>query len=228
MLVVSSYPLNNSNQLWSLPSHSNVRLQFADDASEGAYNATLALLDHDEDIVEFSPPFVDDRYGVATPPVWISVVGADRFWPAQVFDVTLDAQVKNYTYNVSSRRAGPIGTSFWWRALSSETTVISLTVVAIVCVIFSLPLFRRFSPRKIAIGPVVSPPAGVSQPGTPLSHEIIYASSGLSSHWLDRLLGAPLSEEHRRQGELFLLAAASSLLAFLIVAATASAVDRRG
>src|SRR5207248_6013537 len=58
------------------------------------------------------------------------------------------------------------------------------------------------------------------------SHEIIYASSGLSSHWLDRLLGAPLSEEHRRQGELFLLAAASSLLAFLIVAATASAVPR--
>jgi len=223
MLVVSSYPLNNSNQLWSLPSHSNVRLQFPDDASEAVYNATLALLDDEKDIVEFSPPFVDDRYGAASPAVWISVVGTNRLWPVETFDVTLDPRVMHYTYNISSQRAGRIGTTFWWRALLPETALIFLAVVAILCVIFSLPLSRRLTTRTILISDARS--AVKTRTGLE-TKEITYAASALKSTWLDYILGAPLSEEHRRQGELFLLAASASLLAFLIVVATAAAVPR--
>jgi hypothetical protein len=231
MLVVSSYPLDSSNQLWSLPSHSEVRLQFPDDSSEGTYNATLALLGHDNDILEFSPPFSrggDASSGTVRPPVWISVVGRDRLWPTKVYDVNSDKRVQDYTYGIPSDRAGSIETAFWQRGVYPQSILILLTAFSILCIVFAAPLFRRFRPRSFrVIQPARSDPQAKSRPARPRITKIISRAPGwIRSKWLDQVMGSPLSEQHRRQGELFLLTAAASLEAFLIVAGTASGVPQ--
>jgi hypothetical protein len=99
MLIFSSYPLFNANQLWSFPNPSNIRLQFPDHAAEGAYNATLVLLDRPDLVVEYGLPFnflqcnmppepdgpspLVQRWacGPSWPPLWITVVGRDALWP---------------------------------------------------------------------------------------------------------------------------------------------------
>src|SRR5262249_36754226 len=44
MLMVGTYPLAISNQVWSPPWHTSTLLQFPDENSEGVYNAALVLL----------------------------------------------------------------------------------------------------------------------------------------------------------------------------------------
>ena len=97
MLIFSSYPLFNANQKWSLSNSTDARLRFPDSASEGVYNATLALLDRPDLLVEYGSPFEfptcetsKDAYVppkpcafISRPPLWISVVGRDGFWPLE-------------------------------------------------------------------------------------------------------------------------------------------------
>ena len=92
MLVITSYPLFNSNTLWSPPhpakGDSHVRLQFPDQASHGVYNATMALL-HQQgqtptEMLEYGVPFENH---ITPPPLWITVVGRNRVWPLDVYDL---------------------------------------------------------------------------------------------------------------------------------------------
>jgi hypothetical protein len=231
MLVVSSYPLNGSNQLWSLPSHSDLRLQFSDDSSEGTYNAMLALLGHDDDILEFSPPFShkgDIASGTVQPPVWISVVGRNRLWPIKAFDVNSDKRVQDYTYGIPLGRAGSIETAFWERGAYPQSILIFLTAFSILCIMFSASLIRCFSPRSFRVVPTAQflPQVESRHARSQITRIISRSPLWIRSKWLDEVVGSPLSEQHRRQGELFLLSAAASLEAFLIIACTVSGVPQ--
>ncbi len=82
MLVVSPYPLFTRNQQWSYPFRGlRHRLQFASDADQGVYNATVALLGYPEQLIEYSQaaPGVDKPR--SRPAIWISAVGNDTLFP---------------------------------------------------------------------------------------------------------------------------------------------------
>ena len=83
MLVVSTYPLFARNQLWSRPWNEDARRQFPSEAAEGIFNATLALLNQSDKILEYSPPFVpaDGDEEQSVPPVWITAVGKGEMVP---------------------------------------------------------------------------------------------------------------------------------------------------
>ena len=91
MLMVGTYPLALSNQLWSPPWHVGTLLQFPDENSEGVYNAALLLLGKAGHLREYGPPFDpegESQKSALMPPVWITVVGRDRLWPVDASAVT--------------------------------------------------------------------------------------------------------------------------------------------
>jgi hypothetical protein len=82
LLVASSYPLHASAASWSYPFRGREILQtFPSEGSEGVYNATLLLLDEPSKVVDYGPPPGVDKCEAIRPPVWISSVGRDGFWP---------------------------------------------------------------------------------------------------------------------------------------------------
>jgi hypothetical protein len=84
MIVGSTYPLFNSNQSWSPPwKGSAQRFQFPRNMAQGAYNATLALLDRHE-LVDYGAPFGSPRGQPERPPIWLTVVGHEALWPLEV------------------------------------------------------------------------------------------------------------------------------------------------
>lgn len=234
MLVISSYPLNTANQLWSLPSNLKLRMQFADEGSQGTYNATLALLGARTHMLEYSAPFLDSKKPTDSlvppplaPPVWISVVGKDHLWPVEAYDTTLQHVPHNYAYPLSvsdltSSDASSRGD--WLRGLFPQTTFLFIVSFAAFSLVFSMVLFRVRSSRDI----IVTRTSKGSRKTPPFRERCLenfeYFSLPIRSEWLDRIAGPPWSENFRRQGDLFLFAAASSLLAFLVVTTTASAL----
>jgi len=160
MLIVSSYPVNNAFQSWMIPGDFGARLQFPDDGSEGVYNATLALLNDDHHLVEFSSPLSDTQMN-ARPPVWITVVGRDRLWPVTTFDLSSNAEAERYLYFPRADISGKVRGASLWQGLYSEGTLILAGGFAVLCIGFGLPLLKRFSRetgarRKGFLGEVVS------------------------------------------------------------------------
>jgi hypothetical protein len=90
MLLVSTYPLFTRNQLWTYPFlGKELRLQFPNDSTQGVYNATLALLDQNNLMLEYGRPFDFGRNagGGRTPPIWLSAVGKNGIWPVRLLSV---------------------------------------------------------------------------------------------------------------------------------------------
>ena len=57
MIIITPYPLFNLEQLWTYDyGGGNSRLQFSNQAAEGVYNATLALLHQDGKMVDYGKP----------------------------------------------------------------------------------------------------------------------------------------------------------------------------
>ncbi len=221
MLLVTSYPLFNTNLLWSPPhpphAQSHLLTQFPDQGSQGVYNAALALLGADNRMLEYGLPFEEDA---TRAPLWITVVGYNQMWPLQVYDLNVGAKeeiesARNYMYaaepnqDVAPKTQEEIKKAtnaeaeekeLWFAAIYPTETTIFMAAFAILCIFFCLPLLRRW--RKSA-GP---------------GHA---ASPGFGGAWLERALGEGVSETDRRPGELYLLAACVSLGIFLAVALTA-------
>jgi hypothetical protein len=79
MLVASTYPLYNTNQVWTNPFWgAQLRNQFPSDLAEGDYNAMLALLGDDVAMLDYGEPY--DSYH-QKPPLWLMVVGNGGMWP---------------------------------------------------------------------------------------------------------------------------------------------------
>ncbi len=87
MLVASTYPLTNRNQVWTPDATPRDFFQFPSGGTEGVFNATLVLLGRDDALVEYGPPFPQLVSRSAEtrvrnrPPVWLSVVGNNAVWP---------------------------------------------------------------------------------------------------------------------------------------------------
>ncbi|MCI0662843.1 MAG: hypothetical protein L0220_17380, partial [Acidobacteria bacterium] len=117
MLVITPYPLFSLNQLWTYPFKGDEkRMQFPTPASQGMYNATLALLDMTEKMIEYGRPFdweLNSKYH--KPVFWLNVVGRDGFWPVKILDSEgeepgkdLEEELrKSYTFSISKKLSVP-------------------------------------------------------------------------------------------------------------------------
>jgi len=230
MLVITSYPLFNSNTLWSPPhpakGDSHVRLQFPDQASHGVYNATMALL-HQQgqtptEMLEYGVPFENH---ITPPPLWITVVGRNRVWPLDVYDLNKSRddnerqEFRAYMYpgiiprTSSEQRLGTDSQetthemAVWFRGFYPDGTIILVLLASVLCVCFCLAIlhpshFRE--PRQAeSKGPV---------------QRVLNFVTGV---WLRQALGAPESKKYRFRGELYLLSACWILGVFLTVVLTA-------
>jgi hypothetical protein len=83
MLVFSTYPLFGWNQLWTYPfTGLSQRIQFSGEDAEGVFNATVAQLDHSEEMEDYGVPFITSHPPQRrTPVLWVGVVGHDAIWP---------------------------------------------------------------------------------------------------------------------------------------------------
>lgn len=85
MFVASGYPLFNANQAWTNPFWgSQIRIQFPSDTAEGEYNAIVALLGGDKELLDYGDPFDADA---RIPPLWITVIGSGGLWPLQTIPI---------------------------------------------------------------------------------------------------------------------------------------------
>ena len=102
-LVVSTYPLYNRAQVWSFPQNTGVWMQFSNSGAQGLYNATIlqmaprkawsktkkthTLVAESEEhwpmrLMDYGPPLGSE--GPWRPPIWLSVVGRNGFWPLEL------------------------------------------------------------------------------------------------------------------------------------------------
>ena len=99
MIIVTPYPLFNLEQLWTYGyGGGKTRLQFSNQASEGVYNATLALLHQDAKLVDYGTPLAAignaDAAKLHKPALWLTAIGAgspsrSRHWNGKTMPTTL-------------------------------------------------------------------------------------------------------------------------------------------
>jgi hypothetical protein len=88
-LVISTYPLFALNQVWTYPFDGyKRRSQFSTHGAQGLYNATLALLNREKQMVEYGLPLHEYEDGENRyPALWLGIVGRNGIWPVKTFDV---------------------------------------------------------------------------------------------------------------------------------------------
>lgn len=198
MLVVTTYPLFTPNLLWSPPhpkDGSHPLMQFPDQGSEGTYNAALALLGQEDQLREYGLPL---QAKASQPPLWITVVGRNRIWPVQVYDLRgTPAQAYMHIYDKETPEEDK---KSWFRGVYPAGSVIFFVGLTLISFVLALPLLARFR-------------ASEEERQTP--------TPWLGGAWLESLLGEAASERRRSSGELYLLAACAFLGVLLVVALTA-------
>jgi hypothetical protein len=104
-LVASTYPLFGLNQLWTYPfAGGKSRLQFSTYTAQGMYNATLALLDKKDLMLEYGSPFYKYKDGETRyPALWLGVIGRNGIWPVKTFDLKIPPDENGYTLSVSTK-----------------------------------------------------------------------------------------------------------------------------
>jgi hypothetical protein len=86
VFVASAYPLFTADQVWTNPFWgAQRRVQFPSDTAEGVYNATVALLGGDKELLDYGEPFDTDS---RIPPLWITVIGNGGLWPLAPLKIT--------------------------------------------------------------------------------------------------------------------------------------------
>jgi hypothetical protein len=170
-LVISPYPLFGLNQLWTYPFEGfQSREQFSTNSSQGIYNATLALLDRTDLMLEYGYPFQtykedEPRY----PALWLGVVGSNGIWLVKAFKFDIARDKTNYTLpakfcssyagaSTAEEKAGPrlgLSGNYW-----SPTGLGVLLLIGVICLFLPLvflaqsmriwPGAERVLPRLIA------------------------------------------------------------------------------
>jgi hypothetical protein len=146
-LVISSYPLFGLNQLWTYPFQGDQRrLQFSTTNAQGLYNATLALLNREDRVLEYGYPFKQYKDGqVRYPALWLSIVGLNDIWPVKTFKsefpsedcYTLPVTVKSPSSSGREKGAPRLGLSGKY---VSPTGAVPLLLIGLICVALSLSL----------------------------------------------------------------------------------------
>jgi hypothetical protein len=140
VFVVSGYPLFSANQVWSNPFRgAQRRVQFPSDTAEGAYNATLALLGGDKEMLDYGDPFIADA---RIPQLWVSVIGSGGVWPLATIPIKDDG---HYLYE---RTSGSSYKSYVWsgwpaaarlKLLQLTLLVVTLLVCALWAIVWAKP-----------------------------------------------------------------------------------------
>lgn len=118
-LVVTPYPLFGLNQLWTTPfSGDEARVTFPVSTAQGVYNAALALLGHDEQMLEYGRPFDGYTYP-RQPALWLTAVGQDQFFPISILPV--DRELAGSVYpGVNRRTIAPEIRVAQWRTATAN------------------------------------------------------------------------------------------------------------
>ncbi|HMV46655.1 MAG TPA: hypothetical protein PLD20_13535 [Blastocatellia bacterium] len=151
VLIVTSYPLFPQNQLWTYPfEFGRTRLQFATQATQGVYNATLALMDKPDLLLEYGEPFRTYNAGDKRfPALWLTIVGRNGIWPIKT--LPYNPQEKGYVWpapvgDTSEKAAPRLGLV---RSLLSPTGLGVLLLIGILCLIPSMVLVAQLALFKL-------------------------------------------------------------------------------
>jgi hypothetical protein len=142
-LVISPYPLFALNQLWTYPFEGDRwRPQFPTPTEQGIFNATLALLDKTDLMLEYGIPF--KKYNVSDercPPFWLGIVGRNGIWPVKTFEIK--PEEKSCTLPITTKfsaSAPRLGLSDNYR---SPTGAGFLLLIGGACLFLSLSLLAQ-------------------------------------------------------------------------------------
>ena len=100
MLAITTYPLFQRNSDWTM-GPSEPRFPFADEYEQGGYNATLQTMNEllqvnrRKALNQFLPPggsSASNQSTVEPPPLWLTVVGGDGYWPVELLSRRADVQ----------------------------------------------------------------------------------------------------------------------------------------
>ena len=142
-LVVSSYPLSSSIQQWMSDGNGSRQFrQFQSTASEGIYNATLALMANSS-LMDYATAETATASG---PPVWVSAVGKHNFVPLMFHT----GGSPTYEYPLKGHRGTP--------TYPHQTQPVSLMLRTLVCLFgfavawHVLAIAKQLSPTFFARG----------------------------------------------------------------------------
>jgi hypothetical protein len=201
MLLATTYPLFNKNQLWTYPFNGKAfRVQFPNDTAEAVYNAALALLGSPEQMLEYGHPFDDGRAdgGPRKPPLWIAAVGKNDIWPIAHFP---NRDSLGYTYE--SKVATALDKKFDAKQLNevklySRRLLYLFFILAALSIFFSFVLIVEYWPRR-----------------RPKPLDSIRAKLP----WVFELIGDAVYKEVRPQRDIHLFAFAVALLTLSVILA---------
>jgi hypothetical protein len=192
MVIATPYPLFNLEQLWTYAyGGDKKRLQFANQAAEGVYNATLALLNQDSGMVDYGTPLAAPSNPQAIkqhkPALWLTAIGSGESLPIRLLDWKDDG---NYTYSPPSaagtrKSSGKLSVG---RGIYAENSVVAVIALNLFLAAISLmTIIQYWRPEKRGTGQI------------------------------SELLGDPASTAYWSECRLFLLCAAMSLLSLFLV-----------
>ena len=140
MLVFTPYPLFDLNQVWTPPFLGRAaRLQFSNQGAEGVYNATLALLGHTGQILEYGQPFVFQQS--AKPALWVTAVGRNGPLPVRLLDWS-----DSTNYSLSFQRTPSPATA---QGIYTAGSAVGMVITSIILIAFSLLLIRQYRSPKL-------------------------------------------------------------------------------
>ena len=140
MLVFTPYPLFDLNQVWTPPFLGEAsRLQFSNQAAEGVYNATLALLGRPLQMLEYGRPFVFQQE--ARPALWVTAVGRNGPLPVRLLDLP---DTSGYTLSFQRKPSVPTA-----QGIYTAGSAVGIVLVSIVLIAFSLLVIRQYRSPKL-------------------------------------------------------------------------------
>ncbi|MGE0882703.1 MAG: hypothetical protein AB7P14_04115 [Blastocatellales bacterium] len=209
-LVITPYPLFIANQTWtSTKSDPMTRLQFPTQTTQGIYNATMALLDRQDLMLEYGKPF-ENPANNRQPSLWLCEVGSNGFWPVKLLDY---ADKQKVLYTASQQNGGspvaPEKFKYDWE-LSSLSNISPLIFLSLLCLITSFYLFRNRDNRKAGL---------LSIPGTRRKRnaETSHAYSGKHNGVLHRFFSSAVDEPWHNERQLYLLAWSADILSMYLL-----------
>lgn len=192
MMTFTPYPLFNLEQLWTYAyGGGKSRLQFSNQAAEGVYNATLALLGQDGKLVDYGKPLaISANASLAEPhkpSLWVTAIGNEETLPVRLLRWKDD---RDYTYSPAASKGGNTHKEKFsvGRGIYAENSVVAVIVLSLVISAFSVSLFGQYwRPEKRGAGRISA------------------------------LLGDTASPAYRYDCRLFLLCGCVGLVAFYVV-----------
>ena len=196
MVIVTPYPLFNLEQLWTYAyGGGKTRLQFSNQAAEGVYNATLALLHQDGKMVDYGTPLALPANAQAAklhkPSLWLTAIGSGETLPVKLLEWKDNS---NYTYSPPAATGTRkfLGKPSVGRGIYAENAVVALIALSIVIAFVAFLIAGHYwRPERRGIG-------------------------GISA-----LLGDPASKAYWSESRLFLLCGCMSLLSIYVLVVAA-------